>query len=219
MRLQVSSAHGHTNLQRDTMSTMSSSSTLQRESMDTLPSGYNTSPTGRDRHGTQMSPTNSQRDTMSTMSSSSTLRRDSWDTLPSGYTTSPPAAGRVSGSQVSPGPANLQRDTNSLTSRFWYFQGWKRPLCRSPCDHVTRWHGRKEGFRESDKWWTVHCKQGWKRCKLDAFASDCLTWDSSSHAACQAFVDGLLCHTTSRAINLWKFLFSTIFAILGNYQG
>ena len=43
--------------------------------------------------------------------------------------------------------------------------------------------------------------------------------DSLGHAACQAFVDGLLCHTTSRPIKSRKILICAIFAILGNYQG
>ena len=35
-----------------------------------------------------------------------------------------------------------------------------------------------------------------------------VTRDSRGHTACRAFVDGLLSHTTSRAINPWKYLFA-----------
>ena len=42
------------------------------------------------------------------------------------------------------------------------------------------------------------------KLSLGALA-DRLTGDSLGHAACQAFVHGLLCHTTSRAINPEKY--------------
>ena len=49
--------------------------------------------------------------------------------------------------------------------------------------------------------------------------ADCLMQDSRCHAACRAFVHGLLCHTTSRPINQGKYSFRPFLTFSGNYQG